>query len=261
MKWTDEAIAKEVMMLIDKIQINRMPTHREMRNNRMTGLSAAISKTGGHEKWAEKLGLETKETEKKWTDELIESELIKCIHTLQLDRMPVSTEIRALKREDLHNAISRSELKYSGWARKLNLELKDSETTKGLDCELTIKNAIETMFKYMTVTKMSTKHPYDLLINGCVKVDVKVAAPHHHFGPRAHTFALNKKYATCDIYVCVALNEKGEIENHFIIPAAHLQIVTLNICRDSKYNQYMNKWNFLDRFVKNYERSINHGLL
>ena len=236
--------------------IGRMPTSRELKEHKLTGLTAAIGKTGGMSSWAEKLGLPMKETEKKWNDELIESELKKCIKALQIARMPASSELRMLKREDLHNAISRSDLKYSGWSKRMNLKLKDSETTKALRYELLIKTKLEG-FNDLTVEKMSTKHPYDLLINGCVKVDVKVAAPHHHFGPRAHTFGLNKKYATCDIYICVALSDEGNIEKFFIIPAAHVQITTLNICGDSKYNKYTNQWDFVNHFVNRYEEAIN----
>lgn len=257
MKWTEQEITVEIHKLMDKLKIDRMPNSTEMKENKLTGLSAAIGKTGGIHAWSNKLGLRMKEAEKKWTDELIESELRKCIKTLQIDRMPTSIEIRALKREDLHNAISRSPLKYSGWSKKMNLGLKESETTKALRYELIAKREIESISNHLSVKKMTTKHPYDLLINDCVKVDVKVSAPHHHFGSRAHTFALNKKYATCDIYICIALDEEENIEKIFILPAAHVQIVTLNIGNESKYNKYINQWGFVDRFVNRYEEAIN----
>lgn len=256
MKWTDQTITDEIHKLMEKMNIDRMPNTTEMRDNKLTGLSAAIGKTGGMKVWQEKLGLRMKETEKKWTEELIETEIKKCVEALQIDRMPNSNELKMLKREDLHNAISRSTLKYSGWSKKMNLELKESETTKALRYELLIKTKLEG-FNDLTVEKMTTKHPYDLLINGCVKVDVKVAAPHYHFGPRAHTFGLNKKYASCDIYICVALSDMGNIEKFFIIPAAHVQITTLNICGDSKYNKYINQWDFVNHFVNRYEEAIN----
>jgi hypothetical protein len=191
----------------------------------------------------------------KWTDELIKSELEKCISVLQIKRMPTADELRQIGRNDLHCKISRTK-KYSGWANELGLDLKHCETRTGNKYELIVKGKIERISNHLRVEKMSTKHPYDLLVNGCVKVDVKVGKAHHHFEARAHTFALNKKYATCDIYICVALDELEKTESVFIIPAAHVPLVTLNIGKVSKYNKYKDNWNFIFNFVNQYEKAI-----
>lgn len=192
----------------------------------------------------------------KWTNELIESELNKCMKALQINRMPTAPELKSLGRNDLHCKISRTK-KYKGWAEHLGLSLKTSETQKGNGYESLVKKKIELLSNHLRVTRMSTKHPYDLLINDCVKVDVKVAAPHMLRGlSRVHTFGLNKKYATCDIYVCVALDENEAIERTFIIPASHLQIVTLCVGKESKYNKYVNNWGFICDFVNAYEKAI-----
>lgn len=192
----------------------------------------------------------------KWTDELIESELKKSIVALQIDRMPTAPELISLGRNDLHCKVSRTK-KYKGWAEHLGLPLKSSETLKGNKYEYLVKEKIEHISNHLTVKKMSTKHPYDLLINDCVKIDVKVASPYvTKDGSPVHTFGLSKKYATCDIYVCVALDENEEVEKTFIIPASHVQIVTLCVGKESKYNKYIDKWNFIYNFVNGYERAI-----
>lgn len=193
----------------------------------------------------------------KWTDELIESELKKCIDVLKIDRMPTAAELIDIGRNDLHCKIGRTKT-YSGWAEKLGLKLKSSDTTKGNQYEFHVLKKIKELSGYqLSIEKMTTKHPYDLLINGCVKVDVKVGKAHYHFdNARAHTFRLSKKHATCDIYVCVALDENDQVENYFIIPAAHVPMVTLNMGSESKYNKYKNNWNFLFAFVGAYEKAI-----
>ncbi|MCM3180222.1 hypothetical protein [Cytobacillus horneckiae] len=191
----------------------------------------------------------------KWNDELIKSELKKCISSLQIDRMPTAPELISLGRNDLHCKISRTK-RYSGWAKELGLEMKSSETTKGNMYEFHVLEKIKQIFTDLSVMKMSTKHPYDLLVNDCVKVDVKVGKAHNHFGARAHTFGISKKYATCDIYVCVSLDEHNLIENFFIIPAASLQLTTLNIATDSKYNKYKDRWDILCNFVRYYEKAL-----
>ncbi|KIL79561.1 hypothetical protein [Bacillus badius] len=261
MKWTDEAIEKSVLGLMDKLGVQRMPTSTEMRENKLTGLSRAIGLTGGMYQWSERLNIPMKEREKMWTDELIEKEIIKCMKALHIKRMPVANELQAIGRNDLHCAISKSKLKYSGWAKRLGIKLKSSETVKGNKYELIIKEKIEEFSNHLYVREMSTKHPYDLLVNECVKVDVKVAAPHLHFGTRAHTFALHKKYATCDIYVCVALDEREEIENIFIIPARSAQLVTLNICGNSKYNKFKDNWVLIYSLVNAYEQTLSRHRL
>lgn len=256
MRWTEQKIAEEIHKLKDELEINRMPNSIEMKENKKSGLLRAILLSGGMKLWADKLNLETKKREKMWTDELIKEQILSCMQKYCIKRMPTASELTSIGRNDLHCAISKSEYKYSGWARKLGLETKASETSKGNKYEYWVKNHLVNSYQHLWIQKMTTKHPYDLLVNGCVKVDVKVAAPHHHFGSRAHTFALNKKFATCDIYVCVALDEKENIEKCYIIPSSHVQIVTLNVCENGKYNKYIDNWNFIYHFVNAYERAI-----
>ncbi|AOH54465.1 hypothetical protein ABE28_008880 [Peribacillus muralis] len=257
MKWTDESITIAVFELKDKLGVARMPSSTEMRNNKQTGLMRAITVSGGMARWSNILGLPMKEKEKFWTDERIEKEIRKAMELFVINRMPTASELTSIGRNDLHCALSKSELKYSGWAKKLGLEMKYSETVKGNKYELMIKNRIEQISNDLFVKEMTTRHPYDLLINDCVKVDVKVASPYLLRGESiVHTFGINKKYGTCDIYICIALDENEEIERTFIIPASHLQIVTLCVGKDSKYNKYLDNWNFLYQFVRQYERAI-----
>ncbi|GIN93357.1 hypothetical protein J22TS1_44080 [Siminovitchia terrae] len=254
MKWNDETIASEIRNLMNLLDIERMPTSTEMKNNKMSGLVRAIGLTGGLYVWAEKLGLKMKEREPAWPDKRIETEIKKCIEDLQIERMPTASELISIGRNDLHCAISKSIKKYSGWAMDLGLSLKASETNKGNKWEGFVKEKLES--KGFLVQRMSANHPYDLLINDCVKVDVKVGKAHTHFGARSHTFRTAKKFATCDVYICVALDEVGKIESYFIMPAALIRVVTLNIGTDSKYNKYKNDWDFIRRFVNQYKKAI-----
>jgi hypothetical protein len=192
---------------------------------------------------------------KKWTNEKIKDALLESIKILQIDRMPTAAELKSIGRNDLHCKVSRTK-KYRGWAEELGLEMKNSETTKGNRYEFHVLDKIKEVSNHLFIRKMSTKHPFDLLVNDCVKVDVKVGSAHNHFGARAHTFGLHKKYSSCDIYICVALDEHEEIESYFIIPSPHVQLVTLNIGTNSKYNKYKDNWNFIYHFVNEYERAI-----
>lgn len=191
---------------------------------------------------------------KRWTDELIECELLKCIETLQLKRMPTGSELKHLGRNDLHLKVSRTK-KYRGWAEHLGLSLKESCTLVGQRCEDYVTELL--LGKGHDVERMSTKYPYDLLVNGTVKVDVKKSLPHVMRGSRVHTFGIAKKAPTCDIYICLAYDEFGVLERSFIIPSHYLKVVTLCVGRVSKYNEYLDKWDYIDEYTKFFHEITN----
>ena len=69
-KWDDALIENSIIDVMNKAKINTFPTHKIM--NGITGsyaLSVAVSKHGGTNYWAEKLGLEIKPCESKFGEE------------------------------------------------------------------------------------------------------------------------------------------------------------------------------------------------
>lgn len=182
-----------------------------------------------------------------WTEEKVKSEILKCMDILGLDRMPTSDELKGLGRMDLHNKISRTK-KYSGWAEVIGLERKSSETTFGQHFEDLVCNML--MDKGHSVERMTTRHPYDLLINGSVKADVKAGTAYLLRGKsRIHSFLINKKEPTSDLYVVLALDEIHEIERLFIIPSHRLKLRMLNIGANSKYNNFIDRWDYFDKYT------------
>ena len=183
----------------------------------------------------------------KWTNELIQEELMKSIQILGIKRMPTGEELKSIGRNDLHCKVSRTK-KYSGWAAILGLDLKRSETQIGQEWESSISGFLSRLGH--TVELMTTKHPYDLLVNNAVKVDVKVANPYLLRGSRVHTFGLGKDKPTCDIYILIALDEKGTKERVFVIPSHHVQMKMINLGKESKYNIYVNQWHYIEEYSK-----------
>jgi hypothetical protein len=188
----------------------------------------------------------------KWNDELIKEHLLESIKILGIDRMPTANELKGISRNDLHCKISRTK-KYSGWADDLGLALKRSDTVVGQEWEKDIANFIRV--PGVSVELMTTKHPYDILFDGSVKIDVKAANPYLLRGSRVHTFNLSKENPTCDIYVCLALDEEGNKERTFVIPSHHVSMKMLNVGKESKYNKYIGRWDYLKKYVDFY-RSI-----
>lgn len=107
----------------------------------------------------------------KWTTELIAKNILACKQALKIERMPTREEIRNFFGDDrLTNKISKT-LGYYGWAEQLGLPMKPSETQTGKLGESYIADWIAQ--KGHAVQRMTTRHPYDLLVDGVVKVDVK----------------------------------------------------------------------------------------
>lgn len=191
---------------------------------------------------------------KVWSEERVKSELLQCIRILNINRMPTSTELKTLGRNDLHLKVSRTK-KYSGWAECLGLERKMSETLSGQTYEAVITSELEARGHH--VERMSTKFPYDLLINGTVKVDVKAGHAYMMRGEsRVHSFGINKKEPTCDIYIILALSENEYIERTFIIPSHHLKVISLCIGAESKYNRFVDRWDYIDQYTQFFKQIV-----
>lgn len=250
MKWTNETIEKEIRKVMKELNIVNFPTTQELRENGFSGLSRAINLSGGMYFWSNKINVKRREAKSKWTEEKIKKELLESIKILSIDRMPTAEELKNLGRNDLHCKVSRTK-KYSGWAEELGLELKESHTTIGQKYEKIISGKLEKLGYECLVT--STRHPYDLLINNSVKVDVKAANVHYLFGSRAFTFGINKPLQTSDIYILVGVSEDKEIERVFVIPSHLLQMKTLNVGLESKYNKYIDAWHYLKEYTAFYE--------
>src|SRR5690606_31768682 len=187
---------------------------------------------------------------KKWTEEMIRTELLACIRELNLDRMPTSTELKYLGRNDLHCKVARTK-NYRGWADHLGLAVKESDTVMGQNNEKIISDMLLQLGH--RVERMTTKHPYDLLVNDVLKVDVKACTPTYVRGSRVHTFGLSKKIPTCDLYICLGYNERMDIERLLVIPSHLVRIVTLCIGKQSKYDRFQERWDYIEKYSEFYK--------
>lgn len=229
-----------------------MPSRQFLEGINRADLFNAIARKGGFIKFADKMGIPRRKSVSKWTLEKIEEELIDYVKEKKLNRMPSKPELIKDGRNDIGNALTR----YKGmryWAERTGLPLKQSETNKGNRYERVTKTLLEE--KGHQVKEMTTKYPYDLLVNENVKIDVKVSSPGDLRGWRCHTFRPSKEYPTCDLYICIALDEKEEIEKIYIIPSKFAQVTTLCIGEESKYKGFIGRWDYVDRYTEFY-RSI-----
>ncbi|MZQ74920.1 MAG: hypothetical protein GT589_02035 [Peptoclostridium sp.] len=185
----------------------------------------------------------------RWTDEKIEYEIRNVMKILNIDRMPSCAEIKVITGDDaLTNKIAKTGGFYQ-WADRLQIEVKKSETQLGVRYELKAKDMLESLG--YAVEKMSTRHPYDLLVNGAVKVDVKVAKPYEYEKAKFfHSFNLENMYHSCDIFMAFAVSHSEAIEKILIIPSKDLKVKQLSIGSNSRYDKYMNRWDYFEKYSK-----------
>ena len=186
---------------------------------------------------------------KRWSEEDIISEIYKVMKVLEIDRMPSSVEIeRVMGNTSLSNIIAKRG-GFNKWASKLHLNQSKCETRLGLYGEEMIKKFLEN--KGYIVEKMSVKHPYDLLVNGNIKIDVKTSNKYTNpTGWSSYSFNLEKKNPTCDIYVLICNDDNKKL----VIPSKYLKQKQVCITdNEIKYEHFKDKWEYVELFDKFYK--------
>lgn len=188
----------------------------------------------------------------KWSDELIKEEILKVMEALNINRMPSSDEIKLVTNNSkLTNAIRRHG-GYLQWSARLRLDQSNCETRIGLNAEIKIKEILES--KGYKVEKMRTRHPYDLLVNDNIKIDVKAANKYKSpKGWSSYSFNLEKKQPTCDIYVICCLQENKTL----VIPSKFIKQTQLCITdKSSKYDKFQDRWDYIDKYDLFYKNIV-----
>lgn len=185
---------------------------------------------------------------KKWTEETIKAELSTLINSKGTLTMPTLREMNISTGDcALSNAVTKSG-GVRRWAATLGVPLSHSNTEKGWEGEARAKAILER--QGFTVERMSTRHPFDLLVNDVAKVDVKCAKPHTFAcGAQAYCYNLEKKIPTCDFFMLIAEGrEKGEV---FIVPASNMRQTQVSVgMKASAYDKFIEKFDILRSYCK-----------
>lgn len=186
---------------------------------------------------------------KNWTNEDTKKDILRIVDTLGLDHFPTHSEmIGFYGNRSLTNRVSKS----GGtrhWAKELNLPIKNCESELGNDYELfAIKEVAEHTRLISTQTK--PRFPYDLLVDECVKIDVKVSYQfQNNCNAWANTFNLEKKDPTCDIFILYCLDMNGDIDKTLVITAvALIGQSQVGVGRESKWDKYRDCWRYIVEF-------------
>lgn len=181
-----------------------------------------------------------------WTEELIKEKVLEVVDALKLDRMPSRKEcVNYFHNSGLANAISR---RY-GWynlAQELGIQIKESETLFGKSYETRATEMLQAMG--FEVRRMSQNFPYDLLVDNCIKIDVKASRLYRGKLGNFYSFNLEKNYATCDFFLLLAISDEDTIEKRMVVPSknvlANNQISVGE--HKSKYYQFIDRFDLIE---------------
>ena len=143
------------------------------------------------------------------------------------------------------------------FAELLGLKTVECESKYGEEYEFLCMEQIEQKLGLLS-EKMQIRYPYDILVAGAVKIDVKASRPvKSQCNSRFFTFNLEKKAQTCDIFVAYCVN-KDEIVKTYIIPAYVLYGMSqLSVgVHKSDYDKYLNQWHFISDYVDFIKRTV-----
>jgi hypothetical protein len=184
-----------------------------------------------------------------WTDELVKQKVLEVIEAMKLDRMPSRKECENyFHGTGLTNVISR---RY-GWynlAKELGFDIKESETRFGKTYEARATEMLQGMG--FEVRRMSQNFPYDLLVDDCVKIDVKASRLYRGKQGNFYSFNLEKSFATCDFFLLLAVSDEDTIERKMVVPSSCV-IANNQISigeHKSKYYQFTDRFDLVENAV------------
>lgn len=189
---------------------------------------------------------------RKWTYEEIEKSIYSVANSLGIKRMPTYHDIISEEGNSLSNAIVRT-LGYKGWAERLKLSIKESETSFGQSTEDMVEKLLNKQGFH--TYQMGTIAPYDILVNQNIRIDVKSAT----LRGNSHTYALGSKPHCCDIYICVGFDEnRNDIMDILIIPFTEAKTQTITVRnRKGKYMKFKDRWGLISEFSTFFKKLVN----
>jgi hypothetical protein len=183
----------------------------------------------------------------KWNKELILEGILGVKNALGTEYMPSKSEMLKITGT---KALSCAMTRHGGhtyFRNMLELEDKDSCTKTGDENE----DYIMTLLKEQGYKPRKTppRHPYDILVNDVLKIDVKSANPTLSKVKEMNefVFSINNEYPKCDLFIFVTqLKNNKEV---YIIPSNLVMQSQLGIGETSKYDCYKNRYDYIEKYI------------
>lgn len=178
----------------------------------------------------------------KWSDEMVESRIRDFVKTF--GKFPTNSSLKEVGMYDLSNQICRRG-GFIAWANKLGYSRAESDSDFGWSGELKVQAILERE-GFSVVRSSQVKAPYDLLVDGLVKIDVKTAA-FSNYGVSTGWFYRIGKLPSCDL-VCLFKSDTGDV---YFIPWESCPHTTITITPTGKtYAANLNTFDVLRAVVQ-----------
>lgn len=145
------------------------------------------------------------------------------------------------------------------WAKSLGYEVKDFESKF---CDYFERYSIEDILTHTGLKSYKNKvgYPYDVTTNKHIKVDVKSSTIiENNKGYEYHSFNLEKKETTCDIYILYCVDTTNKIYKTYIIPSCHVYgqtQISIFTFGKSKWDKYRDNWNVFNIYNDFYNKLV-----
>lgn len=184
----------------------------------------------------------------KWNEELILEGILGVKNALGIDYMPSKKDMLT---HTGNKGLSCAVTRHGGctyFRDLLMLDDKDSCSKTGDENE----NYIMTILKEKGYKPRKTppRHPYDILVNDVLKIDVKSANPILSKVKQMNefVFSINNEFPKCDLFIFVTqFIDRKEI---YIIPSSFVMQSQLGIGETSKYDCYKNRFDYIEDYIK-----------
>lgn len=164
-----------------------------------------------------------------------------------LGHFPSVSELRAMKRNDLSVQITR----HGGFlavASEIGVSRIHSDSDTGWAGEIAVATRLESL-GFSVARATAVKSPFDLLVNGCVRVDVKTAkfASYGTIRVNSGYFYRIGKILTCDVLILY----QSDTGTCYVMPwkAAPTGNITIRATSPS-YDQYRENWALIATLAK-----------
>jgi hypothetical protein len=169
-------------------------------------------------------------------------------------RMPSARELRA---HGLNYIACIASRRYKdglrGWAERLGLRMKPSETLAGQDVEARASDHLVSLG--LGVARQTCKAPFDLLVNGLCRVDVKSAhrtAAGFVFGLYHAAIATLPKTMGSDVFMLCCMDAQDNFERIYYVPSHLLRrrMLSLGSKNEALFSQYLNDHGVIARLLE-----------
>ena len=181
-----------------------------------------------------------------WNDARIREHLQRVVMEGNAGVMLSDGDLLEMGEGSLARAIARSDHSYREWADMIGAEIKDTNVSRSYDIETWVKGELEARGHKVEYT--THKCPYDLLVDGKIRVEVKSSPwkASKKAGTYGYAFRMgrNPQHRAFDVGVFVGVDEDNNPERVYIMPAARARQTTVTITASASWNKYLSAWRY-----------------